>query len=648
MNEWYGWTGTILRIDLTEERVVKEPLSPKMACNFLGGRGVNAKLLFDEVTVETDPLSPENRLILGTGPLTGTLGPSAGRMTITAKSPLTGIFGDSNVGGHFGAELKFAGYDHVVIRGKAKRPVFLWIDDENVELRDATLLWGKTTYEADKIIRTEEIGDMDIRTLTIGPAGENLVRFACIVGDLYRAAGRCGMGAVMGSKNLKAIAVRGSKPIRIAKPEKYIDLVEKLFQLVYKSAKYEEWSIQGTMALVKALQERNSHCFRYYQNIRLPEEKLTNVLATTYLQEFAVKSKACFSCPVHCAHPFVIRSGPYAGTYGGGVEFGTSASIGFNTDNLDLAFICKFNELSQALGLDSMSTGDLIGVAMYLWERGLISEKDTDGLIVEWGDQKAVLNLCERIAYRHGFGNVLADGIKELVNLVGKDIERYFYHIKGLGISSSDIRNDVAWALGESVSTRGADYMRCAPTISRFQISYFLQKGITDEDAYDSASYYPLKAEVLIEGEAYSAIMDSLGMCKFVLGRFPNEIPLEDVLDMLAELILSATNLEINGKRLKTIGERVNNVEKAFNVRQGLAVKDDFPPPRAFETPELMDPREGPKLNKNRFGNLLKVYYKKRGWDVKTGIPTREKLEELGLQDVANKLNMAGKLKMQK
>lgn len=641
-----GWAGTILRIDLTKDQIIKQPFPQEWKEKFLGGRNLNSKILFDEVPPGVDPLGPENKIIIGTGPLTGVLGPATGRFTITAKSPLTGIHGDANAGGDFGPEMKYAGYDHIILSGKAEKPVYLWIDDDKIEIRDASHLWGKTVFEADKTIKMEEIGDLEVKTLIIGPAGENLVRFACPIANLYRAPGRCGMGAVMGSKNIKAIVVRGSKSIKVAKPKEYLEYLEELFGKIYQAAIYPLWSKYGTTTLIAPKHQRGEMSVRNKQKTQWTDEKAKEIFGETFLNRYVVKSKACFSCPVHCAHGFVIREGPYAGTFAEGMEWGTIGSFGNQLDNPRLDAIGKAHELASQYGLDTMSTGLIIAFAMELFQRGILTKEDTGGIELNWGDHALIVELVRKIAHREeGIGDLLAEGKRGLIEKLGKrgeEAARYANHVKWLD-EVTDFRSDLGRALNYSVSTRGADHLRGLPTYSIWEDSDFKKlfeekywdKKFKSPKATDFQAYDPIRADIVIFTEAVCAAADALEICKFNTEWIAQE---SVNLTTMAKLVSLVTGLEITAEKLKEIVERGWQIERAFSVREGINANDDIPSPRYFE-PIPSGPQKGKKLDREPFEKLLQTYYEKRGWNIK-GIPTRERLEKLGLKEVADRLEM--------
>lgn len=639
-----GWAGTILRIDLTNGEITKQPFPEEWKEMYLGGRTLNSKILYDEVPPHADPLGPENRLIIGTGPLTGILGPGTGRFTVTAKSPLTGIHGDANCGGDFGAELKHAGYDHIVISGKSPQPVYLWIDDGHIEIRDASMLWGKTVFEADQVIKTDEIGDPEVKTLLIGPAGENLVRFACPIANLYRAPGRCGMGAVMGSKNLKGIAVRGSGSLKVANMKEYLAHVKTLYEEIYASAVYPRWSKYGTTTLIEPKHQRGEMGIRNKQDTHWPAEKAREIFGDTFVDKMVVKSKACFGCPMHCAHGFVVQEGPYAGTFAEGMEWGTIGCFGNQLDNPRLDAIGKCHELASQYGLDTMSTGLMIAFAMELFQRGILTKEDTNGIELNWGDHELIVELVRKIAYREDIGDLLAEGKRIFIQKLATDrageAAKYTNQVKWLD-EVTDFRSDLGRALNYSVSTRGACHLRGMPTYSVWEDSElkklfedkYWDKKFKSPKATDFQAYDPIRADIVILSETICCAADTLEICKFNTEWMAQE---SVNLSAMAKLVSLVTGREINVDRFNQVMDRCWQIERAFSVREGVTGQDDIPSPRYFEAMPS-GPQKGKKIEIEPFAELLQIYYAKRGWDV-NGIPTRQRLEALGLKEVAEEL----------
>jgi len=616
----YGWAGKILRVDLSREKVVKQQLPDDLRINFIGGRGINAKILLDEVPPGTDAFDPENRLIFGTGPLTGTLAPGAGRFNITTRSPL-GYLGDSNSGGHWAPELKFAGYDHVVIWGRAQKPVYLWICDDEVQIKNAADLWGRDTWEAQQMIR-EELGDQEIKTACIGPAGENLVRFASVMTGPKNAAGRTGTGAVMGSKNLKAISVRGTGGVKIKDPEKLMEATEKFRQEIDRSGRHHGG--RGTYGTLWYI--HNYGCIlvtRHHQEGYWEDADKLN--PRIFHEKYVRRWIGCFCCPKPCTPHFEIREGPYKGLTGDGPEFETVASYGAAPVVADLDTVLKAATVGDRYGLDCDSTGRVISYAMELFQRGIISDEDV-GFPLKWGDGTAVLRLIEMIAFRKGFGDVLAEGEVRAGRKIGRGAEKYVLAIKNLE-QHETCRSGRGVALAQATSTRGSDHLRGDPSIEFHGLApEESEKRFGYRSAVDPLSYEG-KGILVVLTENQAALADMLEVCKMY--SFWGHISYTE--DMLAELFASVTGVEMSGAKLLRAAERVYNVERAFIVREGVRRRDDYQTWRTFDEPLPSGPHKGQKLDRDRYETMLDDYYRVRGWDVRTGIPTKEKLRELGL-----------------
>ena len=628
----YGWAGTILRVDLSRDKIEKQPFPEELRAKFIGGRGVNDKILFDEVKAKTDAFDPENRIVFGTGPLTGTIAAGAGRFNVTSKSPL-GFLGDGNCGGHWAPELKFAGYDHIVIYGKSEKPVYLNISDDDVELRDAKHLWGLDTWQTQKTIR-EELKDEEVQVACIGQAGENLVRIANVRTGLKHAAGRTGTGAVLGSKHMKAIAVTGSKGIKIANPEKFFESAKEA------RARLDDWRYifgalspqGGTYGQLWFRHNNASMAATKHQQTGYFEEA-EKLDPKYFFEKYVTKMHGCFACPWCCTPVFRITDGPYKGMIGEGPEYEHFASFGSAPYVTDLQTVLKAAQLSDQLGFDCDSGGRIISFAMELYEKGIITEKDV-GFPLKWGDCKAVLKLVEMIAKREGFGNILAEGEVKAAQKIGRGAEKYALTVKNLE-QHEPLRSIVGHALSQSTSTRGPDHLRGA---------YHAERDMSPEDATkynlnpDPLSY-DNKAAGVIFYESAAEVADMVQTCKFQSPWLSMHF-LD--LDLWADLFSSATGMKITGPELLKAGERAYNVERAFIAREGARRKNDYPPWREFEEPYPSGPFKGAMLNREKYDIMLDEYYTLHGWDVKTGIPSKKKLKELGLADVANNLEENG------
>jgi len=629
----YGWAGTLLRVDLSSGRIEKQALNENLRFNYLGGRGINSRILYDEVRPGTDALSPENRLIFGVSPFTGTGLVNSGRCHATAKSPLTGILGDSNSGGHFGPEMKWAGYDHMVFEGRSDTPVYLWIDDDKVEIRDASHLWGKTIPQTYEMI-WEELGDPRIRIAAIGPAGENLVRFAAIINDFGNAFGKTGMGAVMGSKNLKAIAVRGTKGVSVADPERFKMLAKDILSRIKNCFSYDGFSEYGTMSYLS-----------FYDHIGISVAKnAQQVGGIEYIDNYSaenmkknISSKvSCFGCPVHCKHRFKIKKGPFKGIEGFGTEFCIMSSHGPSCGQTDPAVVFKINQICNDYGICADTSGVVMAAAFEWFQRKMIGLEDTDGISLEWGDADAQIQMLENIIHRKGFGDILADGSAIAAKKIGKGAEKCISHVKGADLDQADIRTLKGCALSDAVSSRGADPQRGWPSHEvvgkplppkKAMELFGMDKGV-DPNSYEE------KGETVSFFSALCTLCDTLGICKFNTKWTGSAIDAKK----MAELVAAATGMDMDEGRLLRVAERINNVERAFLVREGITRKDDIIHGRAMDEPVPSGPHKGEKLDKKKFARMLDEYYEAVGWDIKTGIPRKETLERLGLDDIAKDL----------
>lgn len=444
--KWYGWTGTILEVDLTNGSVGKIELPEELAHKYLGQAGINARMLYDRVSADTDPFSPEAPLVFGVGPLGGTLAPCSGRLSVTFKSPLTGIFGDSNCGGHWASELKMAGYDHIVITGKAKHPVYLWIDNDKVQVRDARPMWGKDTWETDELVR-QDVSERTAQVACIGPAGENLVRFAAIICNRARAAARCGPGAVMGSKNLKAVAVRGDRGIHVADKSAFREAVDEAVAAILSDPLYESAKTYGTLAITPLAQALGFLPTRNFQESTFDgADKLSGEI---FMQRFATRHKGCYNCPVACSRLYKVSEGAYA-TRGEGPEYETVSALGAKCGNDNFESILHANTLCNRLGMDTISTGNVLAWAMECHEKGVLDRGGLDGVDLRFGNERAMVEMIWRIAAREGMGDILAEGAFRAAQKLGGS--EWVVHSKGMDYPAVDTRGTKGMALSFAVS----------------------------------------------------------------------------------------------------------------------------------------------------------------------------------------------------
>ncbi|MFC1990704.1 aldehyde ferredoxin oxidoreductase family protein [Chloroflexota bacterium] len=624
--------GTVLRVDLASGKIEKEPLSERLRLNYLGGRGINSRILYDSVGTEVDALSPENILVFGTGPVVGTTAPSAGRITVTAKSPLTGILGDGNAGGHFSVEMKRAGYDHIVFTGMAEHPVYLWVQNDRVELRPANHLWGKTTPETDEAIH-RELGDPWIKIASIGPGGENLVRYASIIFDRCHAVGRTGMGAVMGSKNLKAVAVRGIKGVQVARPESFIRLSKELQERIINSPVYKGLAYYGTPHF-SVVQYRNG--WMALKNGQINEWPDILKLGHRELKrDYFVKSVACTACPRHCGQAWVVREGKYAGLSGSKIEYGAIAGFGAGCLITDFGAVAKMNGLCDDYSLDVMEMGFTLSTLMEWYEKGLVTRDDTDGIDLAWGNAEGAIEMIHKVAHREGLGNLLAEGPVKAAEQIGRGAERCIgLQAKGMTYGQDDIRAIKGYALNIATSTRGADHLRGMPgleMVSKASTPDILEKRFGTAEAGVPGSYK--KAPIVVYTQNLCTLADCLEVCKYNTEFQGEAMSIED----LAGLFSLATGVEMDEKAISTAAERIYAVERAFSVREGMNRKDDILKGRWGSEPIADGPCKGDRIDPDKFGKLLDEYYRLRGWD-SMGIPTSSALASLGLEDIAEEL----------
>jgi len=612
----FGYAGKILYVDLTRKKTSIEPIQNKFCEKYIGGNGFAIRLLYDNTRPKIDPLSPENVLIFAVGPFAGTMVPTSGKYIVQAKSPLTNFMGESVSSGAWGPTLKRAGYDAMVIKGKSEKPTYLFVDDDIVQFRDAKNLWGKESLRTSELIM-EEVGDESVCTATIGPAGENLVKFANITNDRYRQAGRTGMGAVMGSKNLKAVAVRGTKKVEVSNLEKLMEVCQDLYEQCQGEGT-RSYRLFGTPVMVLIMNHLAAFPTRNWQQSSF---ELAEDISGEYIREhYVAKLIACSGCPIACDHVSIVESGPEKGATAS-VEFETIYALGSNCGIGYFPAIIKATDLCDRLGIDTISTGVTVGWAMECFEKGILTKKDTDGIDLTFGNHEALIEVIKKIAYREGIGDLLAEGVKKASERVGKGSEHFAMHNKGLELPGYDIRGLKASALGFNTSTRGGCHLRSS-------MYDFDTKGKIDRFKADTSLGRMVK-----EREDLWAVVESLILCKFIRGVL-------STYDKFAELYTLVTGIKMTPEQLQKAGERIYNLEKAYNVREGWTKKDDYPPPRVMKDPIPDGVAKGSLVTKKEFELMLNAYFEARGWN-SNGIPTKEKLTELGLDKIAKEIGVA-------
>ena len=635
----FGYAGKMLHVDLGKERIWTEPLPQDKIKNFLGGRGINASLLWDLVEPGIDPFGEKNVLIFGTGTLTGTFAPSSGRTTITCKGPATNLYLRSSVGLHWGPELKFAGYDHLIIHGRAKRPVYLYVKDEAVEIRDASKFWGKDVERTEALFR-EELSDERFELACIGPGGENRVMFASIMMG-HNAAGRGGAGALMGSKGLKGIAVQGNLPIKVANPDGFLRSVSESIKALEEFSGREGLRLYGTAQLVLLRNERHLFPTKNFQESYLED---AYQISGQYLRErgYLTNRFGCSTCGTSCHRYTEVKDGKYEGAHSGGPEYETVGALGAGCGVTDTEAVLKASELCNRYGLDTISTGSAIQWAMECYEKEIITDKDTGDLKLTWGNGDAVVELVRRIARREGIGDLLAEGVKRAAEKVGKESWKWAIQVKGLEMSRAEIRARKGYALALAVNPKGPDHLHSqvyAEDGSSPEARALIKK-ICGSEKYATHVLPDKRGAIVRWHEDCYAATDCLGLCTFItLGGGYLVTPA-----IMAEMYSYATGIEIDEEELMRSGKRIMNIEKAFNVREGATRKDDTIPWRLMNEPIRSGPSKGMITSREELDQMLDEYYSLHEWDNKTGCPSREILEKLDIGDVADQLEQLGKI----
>jgi aldehyde:ferredoxin oxidoreductase len=613
-------------VDLSSGQIEIKEIPRRLRGHYLGGRGIDMYLLYNLLEPGIDPLGPENALLVSAGLLTGTPAPAAARTHVGGKSPLTGLVGSCNMGGFFGPELRFAGLDHLVIRGRASNPVYLLVHNGKIEILDASHLWGADTLETQTLIR-ETLDDEEIKVMTIGVAGENLVRFANVRTGPKNSGGRTGMGAVMGSKNLKAIAVRGTLPIEIVDPEEALRYHKELIDFI-QSSKYAE--IMGRWGTMFIYDVTNSTGLVRTRNFQTNQLANSEELECEGIEDYSEGVTACFGCTVHCRHKYTLKQGPWKGKYAEGPEYTTLGAFGTEVGSNRLHRALEGNYLVNNYGLDTLETGSMISWAMELYEHGLLPKDLIGELHLEWGNMDAVLQLVEDIAHRRGLGDVLAEGPTRAIQRLGPETAYYNIQIKGMSNLHSDERPTPSLALGIATATRGADHLRSRPAVDLYHLPEKVLESIYGREGMTSDYRdYQGKPWMVFWQECLYALVDALGICKFQTVFLSPNMPKWEEYSHLLETI---TGLKNTPEQLMEVGERIYNIERLFNIREGTSRADDTLPERYFRepTPAGLEAVRGRVIDRERFEHMLDEYYEIHGWDME-GKPKADTLKRLGL-----------------
>ena len=617
--------GKILRIDLLNGKITEEFPDEETLKMYLGGSGLATKYLIDETSKGIDPLGPENKLIFMTGPLTGTPSPSTGRYSVVAKSPLTGVWGQANSAGFWGRDLKRSGFDGVIFENISPKPVYLVTEDGKAELRDASHLWGKNTSETTRIIR-EELGEK-FNVSCIGIGGENLVKYAAIMNDCDkpnygRAAGRCGMGTVMGSKKVKAIASKGTAKIEVAKPEEYKAEAKQRYDWVNQSMLKMTLEVFGTATMVDLVNIKGGLPTKNWQTGVFPAADKIN--GTAINETILTGRKPCFACPVACGRIAEIKEGKYKSA-GEGPEYESLGALGTmcGVDNLEAITFAHF--LCNEYGLDVISAGNTIGFAMECYEKGILTNEDTGGLEFNFGNADLVIDLIAKISKREGIGDLLAEGTRKMAEKLGKDSYKFAMHVKGLELPAYDSRAAKITGLAYATANRGGCHITGYIEGPAFLSMPFMI--VEDAMVGDVLSENPEDTKIVKDFEDAFGLFDAIGGCKF-MGMV---LTSED----WAALIEKLLGYDFTKEDFAKMGERLYNLARIYNIREGVTRADDTLPPRLLEEPMPDGPAKGETVN---LDPLLDAYYEYRGWDKETGKPTKEKLKELGLEWAINKI----------
>jgi aldehyde:ferredoxin oxidoreductase len=616
-----GYIGRIATIDLASGEKTIRSLDQRLIHDFIGGRGFISYWMYKNIHADTGPLDEDNLLIFASGPCNGTIVPSSTRGSVGAKSPLTKILGSGNTGSQFSVLLKRAGYDMLIIRAKAQAPSYLFINDNNISVIECPELWGKITSDVTYALRTA-YGYRNVSVACIGPAGERRVAISSIIFDRFRSAGRGGLGAVMGSKNLKAIVLKGTGGIKAAHPGKLKREVLRYIAALEQEPYFERYSNEGSAVIAEPMNKMG--CALVKDGTSGFFEDINGLSPDRIKKEIVVRQKACFSCPMPCTQQYAITEGPYRGTYGEGSS-GASVVMGFGPrcGVSDIKAIAKAHTLTNELGIDLISANAVLAFGTECFEKGLISLKDTDGVRLEFGNAESQIAMIQDIAFSRGFGKILGQGTRTASEIIGGQSERFAPHVKGMDMMEAEPRGMPSWALMFAVSSRGADHMRAYDVCQMMPFS--------DEELIRISGTPKVKEMFSPEGKGRSvvffenirAVADSMEVCRFVtrgkLG-FPEN---------LVTMLNMVTGLNFTSENLYTAGERIVNLERLFNLKAGMTVADDTLPERYLQEPLPDGAAEGKTVP---LQDMLAEYYGARDWDLETGCPSAQKLKSLNLE----------------
>lgn len=635
------WAEKIARVNLDDHSVQYVPRM-EFGDFSLGGRGIGQLELFQQVEPGIGPYDSENVISFSAGALVGTMTPAACRLAIDTKNAFTGGICSSNLGGHFAPELKYAGFDSVIVSGKSTEPVYLWINDSSVEICDASSIWGLDTWETNKILREKYHGN-NIRVLSIGPAGENLVRGACVIGDWARAGGRGGAGAVMGSKKLKAIAVSGTGELVPANKQEFLRQVRRCSKILDRSYVVQKYRAGGTMVDGAGGKDGTfPQAVRNSQDAFWPLEKSRKIYEPTLKEQHELRRLGCFNCPINCGHYYVVSEGPYAGSSGEGFQINTGRAFGSNLDIDNPEAIIAAHNYCSRMGLDVDMAGACLAFAFEAYQRGDLSRSEANGLDLTWGNDRAAYELLQSIVERRGLGDLLAEGVMIASGQLGRGSTNYALHVKGADLNETAVRPFKAWALGIILSNRGGGHLDGSPFASAWNGHEELAEELFDNPQPGAPGEYHNQAKFVIWHEKYKAVVDMLGVCYFTSRWLDAELLSPD--DYVA-LLSAGSGIEYSTEEIMQRGKKLHALEKAFNTLHTGHTREQDQPPQRWQEPIKSGPYRGEKLELEGWQVMLDEYYQEKGWDMATGWQTEASLNALGLEGVASKLRKHGYLK---
>jgi len=612
-------------VDLSTGEIEIKPIPIELRKKFIGGRGLDMYLLYNHTEPGIDALGPDNVAIISAGLLSATLSSASARTHVAAKSPLTGAVGSTNMGGFFAPEMTWAGFHHLMLKGQAEEPVYIWVNDGGIEIRDASHLWGLSTRDTQNTLQ-EELGP-EVQVLCIGPAGENLVRYANVMNGMKNAGGRSGLGAVLGSKKVKAVVARGTMDVEIRYPEEALEYDYEVMKHISGTKFAQIMGKYGTMFIQSVT---NSTGLVRTQNFQYNQLLDAEPIECEHIEDYTFGTVGCFGCVIHCRHRYIVD-----GIYDEGPEYAAQGAFGWEVGCNDFETVLMGNHLANHWGLDILETGSMMAWAMELYEKGIITDEDTDGLKLEWGNTEAVLELVRQIAFRRGIGDILAEGPKRAAAKIGKDSLKYNIHVKGMSNLHSDERPTPALALGIATGTRGSDHLRSRPGIDLYNLPVpVLEKVYNNPVEYKgtySSDYreYEGKAWQVFWHEMMYMAIDCAGVCKYHCTFLsPSLINFEHI----SKFLHYNAGLELSPREVWDVAERCYNIERIFNLREGFDRKDDMLSDRYFDEPTRRGLAivRGRSLDREKFNGMLDEYYELHGWD-RNGVPNQETLERLGL-----------------